>query len=420
VDGAEPTLIETGSFAEGTPSVSFCDGELPPGPATVCYYAQTLDANGNASAMERIACVPLASCESLEPPTLLPVEAAGTAAAPLMRVTWFGSPHGVSRFELFVSANRELYASAAPAAGLTADLAEHPLNLPDYEGIDFSVHETSQVIVINPTATNATYSYDLPVELGVNYQVLVRAAGPGSYDTRCRSAFSNEERFDWSSSATAAGIDVPWPARELPHPGNATSFHASLTAEFLSLNTGWQGVGIRIGTMLTPSDPAIDLQGLNDDFPIPAGVTLPPGMTRYRLEGHTEPMFFLFYELQTFLRELGYRERFVGCLFPVVVYRYEVSSGSDPVSNDVVQVTPLMEEIAFEHTAAPTSAPVTIIHDPFIGINYSPNDPETRNIFLLDRQPVISGAKYRYIIVRLDDVTKEIDRVMLTNEVTIP
>ena len=142
-------------------------------------------------------------------------------------------------------------------------------------------------------------------------------------------------------------------------------------------------------------------------------------MTRYRLEGQVEPLNFLFSNQPTADREAVYRERFPGIVFPVVVYRYEVSSGSDPVSNDVVQVTPLMEEIAFQHTVDPTSVPVTIVHDPFVGMYNSPT-PNTRNIFLLDRQPVISGAKYRYIIVRLDDVTKEIDRVMLTNEVTIP
>ncbi len=417
VDGADLTLIQTGSFAAGTVSVDFCDSELPIGPVTVCYYAQTLDANGNASALERIACVPLSSCDNLEVPTLLPLEAAGTAATPLMRVTWFGSPHGLTRFELYVSASNEAYASGAPASGLSADLASHPLNLADHDGIDFSVHETAQIIAVNPSATNATYSYDLPVELGVNYQVMVRAAGPGTYDTRCRSALGNLERFDWSTSAVATGIDVPWPARELPDPGSATSFHPSLAAQFLSLPTGWQGVGIRIGNFTTSLDPVIDTNGFSDEYPLPPGVTLPPQMNRYRLQGHLNPLDFLYANEQSVVRESGSAHS--GIIFPVVVYRYEIPNGSDPVSNDVVQVTPLMEQIAYQHTVAPAANPVTLLHDPFIAVVYS-GTPDLRNIFLLDRQPVISGAKYKYIVVRLDDTTKEIERVMLTNEVTIP
>jgi hypothetical protein len=111
-------------------------------------------------------------------------------------------------------------------------------------------------------------------------------------------------------------------------------------------------------------------------------------------------------------------------VFPIVIYRYQVPNVAKPtVSNDVVQVTPLMEQIAYQHTAV-LGSPATIIHDPFVCLAnqtaLAPGDPGTHDIYVLDRLPVIRGASYRYVIVRLNQSTKEIERVLTTNNVTIP
>jgi hypothetical protein len=42
-----------------------------------------------------------------------------------------------------------------------------------------------------------------------------------------------------------------------------------------------------------------------------------------------------------------------------------------------------------------------------------------QDILLLDRQPVIAGARYKYLVVRLGP-NKEIERVIVTNEVNVP
>ena len=42
-----------------------------------------------------------------------------------------------------------------------------------------------------------------------------------------------------------------------------------------------------------------------------------------------------------------------------------------------------------------------------------------QDILLLDRQPVLTGARYKYLVVRLGP-NKEIERVIVTNEVNVP
>lgn len=111
-----------------------------------------------------------------------------------------------------------------------------------------------------------------------------------------------------------------------------------------------------------------------------------------------------------------------GLILPVVMYRVQVPNTNYPsVPGDIVQVTPLMEKIAqFDDTGA------NVVTDPFISILPSSVTllPRTmigsdQDILLLDRQPVIAGARYKYLVVRLGP-NKEIERVIVTNEVNVP
>jgi len=111
-----------------------------------------------------------------------------------------------------------------------------------------------------------------------------------------------------------------------------------------------------------------------------------------------------------------------GLLFPLVVYRAQLPNDQFPdVSGDVVQVTPLMEQIAFDRTAPPVGGNVVIVHDPFIRL--IPVAPTQGNqdweLYLLDTQPVVEDASYQYFLVRLDPETREIAEVMPTNPVLV-
>ena len=92
------------------------------------------------------------------------------------------------------------------------------------------------------------------------------------------------------------------------------------------------------------------------------------------------------------------------------------------VSGDVTQVTPLMEQIAYEQANLPGFGNSTVIHDPFIRV-FPENSPTPlsgpRGIYLLDTQPVIVGARYRYVLVRFDARSMEIAEVIPTNELEV-
>ena len=106
----------------------------------------------------------------------------------------------------------------------------------------------------------------------------------------------------------------------------------------------------------------------------------------------------------------------------MVLYRVQVPSLKFPtVPGDIVQCGPMMEQIAQSESRGET-----LVSDPFI-LPLHMNDTglartlpgSDHDIMLLDRQPVIKGAKYKYLLVRFAD-SKEIDRVIVTNEVLVP
>jgi hypothetical protein len=92
-----------------------------------------------------------------------------------------------------------------------------------------------------------------------------------------------------------------------------------------------------------------------------------------------------------------------------------------------VQVSPMMEQIAFQNEAY-TGEPAVVIKDPFIaGIadhRLTPISPVPTpvpcKLYALDRTPVVRGALYKYLFVRFHPQTKEIDRVIPAGEITIP
>lgn len=115
-------------------------------------------------------------------------------------------------------------------------------------------------------------------------------------------------------------------------------------------------------------------------------------------------------------------EAIPGVILPIALYRVQVTNTKYPtVPGDIVQVSPLIEKIAQYDQAGKN-----IVTDPFIAIVPSSITglPRTitgssQDIFLLDRQPVLKGARYKYLIVRFSP-TKEIERVIATDAVNVP
>ena len=110
-----------------------------------------------------------------------------------------------------------------------------------------------------------------------------------------------------------------------------------------------------------------------------------------------------------------------GSLFPVAMYRYQVTNENFPeVSGDIIQVTPLMENIAYELRNMAGGITNTYVQDPFIVVTASNAGGASPLYFwLLDTQPQISGARYRYLLVRFKS-NREIDQIIPSNEVDVP
>jgi hypothetical protein len=171
-----------------------------------------------------------------------------------------------------------------------------------------------------------------------------------------------------------------------------STFHDDFGAAVLNTNAyyrfgGIGSVGVRVGEL--PSETVLSKQ---------------PYEYQIRLLTEEKPINFLYHNLllpdQTAM--------------PFVLYRYQVPSMLFPqVSGDVVQVSPMMEEIAYG------TNDVTTIYDPYFAVARN-STYESWGLYVLDTQPVTRFAKYQYLLVRFDEETKEIDRVIPAGTVTIP
>ena len=108
-------------------------------------------------------------------------------------------------------------------------------------------------------------------------------------------------------------------------------------------------------------------------------------------------------------------------LLPSVMYRYQLSNANFPTnSGDQIQVSPLMEKIAYQWLKNPQGFTNTIIHDPFItATTWTYLEDRYMALWLIDRQPQISGASYQYVLVRFG-ARHEIEQLVPSNKVDVP
>lgn len=415
VDGGPQTMVDSGPVSGSAP-VIWKDSMPPAALSQVCYYLQLFDKNGNPSPLVLQDCVESGSGSLLPVPMLEKIETAGTPFAAQMRVRWFCSMAGVDRFELWVARK----SGQAPASGtsLSADLADHPNALTDIagtEGLDFSVFETAAVRLTNPTGT-PEFEYLLPVSAREVYTVLVRAVGRGKYDSRVVGGFSSPGSFTWLLRTAAPAGVVAWPNR---NPPPVADFHPGIEAVFINkaqLNP-WKGNMVRIGEYKDVNNSAQTTTFMaNDQFPDEPRAG--------RISGTTAPAYYLYCNDEVAAAESAWEGKTgsPGCLFPVALYRVQMPSLRYPVvPGDIVQCTPLMENIASK-----VQAGQTIVLDPFVLPLHMDDTglPRTisgtdHDLMLIDRQPVIKAARYKYLLVRFG-LNKEIERIISTSEVAVP
>jgi hypothetical protein len=401
VDFGPMTLIQQGPVTNDPPvEMQFEDANPPANSGTLCYYFQTLDEHGNGGPLTQIGdCLKWKL--GVRQPLLSPLTPEGDETSPQMAISWFCPPHGIERFEVHIAVG----GGSLPVeigGGLT-QVSPFPqttwVKLPDSPNLvprEFYVYRTPRV---GPQfGDGGFFQSTVNIDLNKNYLVFIKPVGLDGTPAP-DSKNSKLEKFLWNVPVVK-GPQVPWPARPLPAVAT-NNFPAWVTPVFINntnITTNFVGVGIVVGSVTgaghqryTLGQPAV-------------------------LDQTTDP-----------LASIA-KDQNGDSLFPLVVYRYQETNHYFPmVSGDLTQVTPMMESIAYTIGNDPTFGSSTLIYDPFIDV-YSAsqlNLPDlgdagiARNaITLLDTQPVVLGARYRYLLVRFG-ADREITKVFVTPPVEV-
>jgi hypothetical protein len=404
VDDGPLTLICQKTNPPNILSLFTCqDDAFPPSASEICYYAMLLDEHGNPSPLVRLGCITVASPIELPRPMLSPLVAFGNDASPAMVVKWFCPPAGVERFEVGIAGSPEQL-SDDPALGLliaTGEIQTHtvPLTIPIKDGpplillqqLDFKIYRTPRIGNGSSFGSGAQFDLIANVAQGSKNTVFVKAVGKdGTVGDR-----SNIERLTWAPPSTNILPTVEWPDRPLP--AIANSFKTNFAAAWMTnAHNAHTGAVVLVGLFLGDSTVGSQQNSVFNARP-------------QRLHDTEDPMAYL------------YKRADGTPLFPVVLYRHQTPSAKFPtVSGDIIQCSPMMESIAFQRTVVNTTFS-SIIHDPFIVADgYLLSDRlSVLYLFLKDTQPVISGASYKYLLVRFQR-NGEIAEVIPTNEVDVP
>jgi hypothetical protein len=398
VDNGPLTLLAAGAVSNLT-DIAACDDNPPVNGGTMCFYVQLLDQNGNPSPMTELGCIDTAPVTPLATPVLAKITPIGTDPTNAqMSLYWFCPPYGVDRFEVDIAAkptipNTNLFvlSSQLVCTGAPPTPNSFTLKGTSYTNLPFYSYLTPRV---GPAFGNngAAFSVPCDIEVGKTYFVKVRALSQHGDSGN----WSVYQSFIWSPSNTPP-LQVPWPARPLP-PTNANFF---TFAFYLSP---------------TNSDPL--------RAAAPSGNAVLVGFTNVGNYGYsvaTNPptvagVFNPNLALET--------NTFGDSIFPCMLYRYQAPNANFPnVSGDVIQVSPLMENIAYRQVSIIGTAyeVYSVIADPFVAVTgLNSGSGNVVYLWIRDTQPQVSGASYKYILVHFDPVSHEIDQLIPSNETQVP
>lgn len=425
IDDGPLTLVKQDLRGPLAPaSVDALDDSPPTACCTVSYYVQLLDENGNASPMALVftkkVAGPRPPAPLLRQP--LPADHSGTEADPVVTLTWVCPPQGVERFEVFVFSKKLQPPAAAPEISaqkliLSADTQPRWFTTAGKaDALDKMVTRIDRSFLTGRVGadfgTGPKFTLPLHVNRDLEYTVWMRAIG-GCGEL---GEFSRSVRFHWQPPHVPGAI--AWPARALPTVG---AFHPDITVvDFRALPpqrllwdinavpphpsvfTDETPVGIRVGS-LDVGGGASYLFGEHDlpAFYPNAGTTA---------QGRHDP------NAQLYRHANNNALR----LLPCVLYRQQVANTAFPaVSGDVVQCSPLIRKIAWSYLNQNPN--IAELADPFFRwVGAAPNDnPKLLELFLIDTQPVVTGARYRYWLLRFDENTGEPAQTIPCGEVTI-
>lgn len=428
VDDGPLTLVAQGLRVPVTnATVDVFDKTPPTTCCTVSYYVQLLDANANASPMALALTKRIPGPKPPAPLLLRPLAAdmSTNALGPVVNLRWVCPPAGIERFEVYVYDINAKLPSTPPAASspgkLTLLAAVRPQIFKVASKLDSTDTQVRQVNRRYVTGRvggdfSAGPQFTLPVNVSSNleYHVFLRAIG-GCGEI---GEYSSAVTFKWQAPA-APPAGIAWPQRPLPNVG---AFHPDLAVvDFRSFPTNrlrWDGVtpnvrvdetpvGIRVG--------AVSLAGLGYQYSYDTSGPNGTPQTAFIAPVGTEADVKRDPNAQLYANTNAPTQG----LLPCVLYRRQLANAAFPnVSGDVVQCSPQIRKIAwrdFDRRKA-------VLVDPFFRwVGLEPNTPPPRNLelYLVDTQPVLTGARYAYWLVRFDKLTGEPVHTVRAGEITI-
>jgi hypothetical protein len=253
----------------------------------------------------------------------------------------------------------------------------------------------------------------------LRYTVWLRSLGPGGEisDT------SLNVEFQWLPPAPPPAA-IAWPARPLPpvasfNPGIQVIDFSTVSQNRLnwtgvgpngepakpSLSAVETPVGIRVGSLTIDNDQA--KRGFSTQAPNGPVFYAPANSKTY---GKADP------NLQLFTRDGDLSQK----LLPSVLYRQQVSNAAFPsVSGDVIQCSPLIQSVAWLPEMQAIGANAAQLADPYFRwIGPDGLQVPLLDLYLVDTQPVVSRARYRYWLVRFNSFIEPV-QIILCGEVEV-
>ena len=451
-------LLDRGSadgpeFPNDLLDVQFID----PAPPTesgveVCYFVQVFDRNGNSGPRVKIGCVLIRSNDLAAPMLHDPEYLAENENMGQIRLKWFCDPVGVKRFEIWAasetSPNPNIQSvNISPQLGLIQGSLIKPTS--PASDLSFIGYQT-KTVDSGEIGEGGEFSIKLNVPSNQSLFFAVRAVGDGPYidevqagnEPRISGPFSNTVKANWrpNSNNNQDPDIIPWPALSVPgvssvntrvenyRPGEGP-FYAFPYIKLGGIESG--SAWILMGAM----------NSIRDEKNGGVG----------RMAAKQDPLSILFsFRKQNIHPVLPEN---LDLIAPFVVYRHQLPTPKNPdIVPNLVQVSPLIDRISYKDHDA-----FREIRDPFfelvdysyaneksqlkvplggifsrdviksktqlgpIEIGQTPDylTPFNTLVYWVDRMPVVSGARYQYLIVHFSDLG-EIDRIIPTNFVDQP
>ncbi len=436
IENGPLTLIAQGlqDYAGPGSMVMREDSAPPVSNGRVDYFSQFLDENSVPSGMRHLAHLTFTG-DSPPIPIMVtpsPADFGGTLAAPNVTLSWIEPAEHVERFEVHFSTDKPASILDQGIRSLVTRLNPKTNATPVSWKLRSQV-DTRRFLVVTDEQSFLTgrvggdlgpgprFTVTLQVDPALIYHAWIVGLGPNGEP----SGQSRHVDFQWQPPSVPPS-NIAWPQRPLPP---VAVFNSGIQAldfrDILNTRLIWDfrrdtavqiplysvavdstPIGIRVGSLLIDNDAS--KQGFDTDTPSGPIFHTSSGSTTL---GRADP------NTQVFTRDGDKKQ----LLLPCVLYRTQVANSAFPnVSGDVIQCSPLIKSIAWiSYPLGLNGEAYGKLVDPlfrWIGPDL-PSAP-TLDLYLVDTQPVIQGARYRYWLLRFSQFGEPVQTVPC-GEVTV-